>query len=433
MIGSLAAAVHRWRLHRRFLVTPAAAGGSPRRRRRRVLLVAAVAAALIVVPATSLAGSSPGRVRVRLVSSTPNRLTLAVSSVGRGERRQGRSRPAGGRLHWGGARAIGARWALAGLRSATAYEVEVRACRGARCGPWSASLRASTAAAGPAGAPPASGAGGLNCRVFPADNAWNENVSKLPVDPRSGAYVASIGADVDLHADFGSEAVYGIPYTVVGAEEPLVPIHFTAYGDQSDPGPYPIPRNAPVEQGSDRHVIVAQNGTCKLFELYDAQRDGAGWDAASGAVFDLRSDRLRPDGWTSADAAGLPIFAGLVRYDEVAGGRIDHALRFTVPRTQAGFIHPATHAASSSTDPDLPPMGLRLRLKAGFSLASFHGQALVILEALKTYGMIVADNGSSWYVSGASDPRFDDDDLDQLKTVPGSAFEAVQTGAIVGG
>jgi hypothetical protein len=210
----------------------------------------------------------------------------------------------------------------------------------------------------------------------------------------------------------------------------VVPIRFTAYGDQSDPGPYPIPPDAPVEQGSDRHVIVAQNGTCKVYELYDASRDGSGWDAESGAVFDLGSDRLRPDGWTSADAAGLPIFAGLVRYDEVAAGQIDHALRVTVPHTQAGFIHPATHFASSSSDPALPPMGLRLRLKASFPLAAFHGQALVILRALKTYGMIVADNGSSWFISGASDPGFVDHDLDQLKSVPGSAFEAVETGPI---
>jgi hypothetical protein len=403
------------------------------RPRRRALLAAA--AALIAVPAASIAGPgpSPGRARLRLVSAGRTSLTLTVSAVDHAERRQGRSRIAGGHRHWGGPHTVAARWVLSGLRPGIAYELEVRACRVARCGPWSASLSASTVSAGPTGIPPASGAGKLGCPVFPADNAWNENVSKLPVDPRSAAYVASIGAAIDLHADFGSEPAYGIPYTVVGAAQPLVPIHFTAYGDQSDPGPYPIPADAPVEQGSDRHVIVVQNGTCKLFELYDAQPDGAGWDAASGAVFDLRSDRLRPDGWTSADAAGLPIFAGLVRYDEVASGRIDHALRFTVPRTQAGFIHPATHAASSSTDPDLPPMGLRLRLKASFPLGSFHGQALVILRALKTYGMIVADNGSSWYISGASDPRFDDDDLDQLKAVPGSAFEAVRTGAIVGG
>jgi len=180
-------------------------------------------------------------------------------------------------------------------------------------------------------------------------------------------------------------------------------------------------------------VLVLQEGVCRLYELYDAQRAGAGWDAASGAMFDLRSNALRPNGWTSADAAGLPILPLLVRYDEVHAGRIDHALRLTVARTQAGFIHPATHYASSSRDPSLPPMGLRLRLRASFDLSHYHGESLVILRALKRYGLIVADNGSSWYLTGAPDPRWNDEDLEQLKRVPGAAFEAVRGGPILRG
>jgi hypothetical protein len=272
------------------------------------------------------------------------------------------------------------------------------------------------------------------CPVFPADNALNRDVSKAPVDPNSAKYIASIGPSVDLHADFGTNPGYGIPYRVVGSKQPKVPIHFTEYGDESNPGPYPVPSNAPVEgagEEGDRHVLVLQTGACKLYELYGAERSGKGWNAASGAVFNLRSNALRPEGWTSADAAGLPILPLLVRYPEVHTGRIDHALRVTVPRTQAGYIHPATHLASSSSDPSLPPMGLRLRLKASFSLAGYHGQALVILRALKRYGLIVADNGSPWYITGAPDPRWNDEDLDQLKRVPGSAFEAVRSGPLL--
>ena len=271
------------------------------------------------------------------------------------------------------------------------------------------------------------------CPVFPADNAWNQDVSSAPVDPRSDAYVASISRDGDrfLHADFGGNGQYGIPFKVVPSKQKKVPIRFNAYGDESDKGPYPIPRNAPVEKGSDRHVLVVQRGACKLYELYAARRSGRGWVAGSGAVFDLRSNALRPEGWTSADAAGLPILPGLARYDEVAAGAINHALRFTVSASQKGYIHPATHLASDSDDPNLPPMGLRLRLKAGFDVSGFHGQARVILDALKRYGMLVADNGTSWYITGGSDRRWNDEDLNQLKTVPGSAFEAVSTGDIM--
>jgi hypothetical protein len=280
------------------------------------------------------------------------------------------------------------------------------------------------------------------CRIFPADNSINRDISHAPLDPNSARYIASIGAGGHLHADFGSNLSYGIPYTTVGAAQPKVPIKFTAYGDQSDRGPYPIPPNAPVEgdlsptdsaESGDRHVLVLQRSSCKLYELYDAHRVSAGWEAGSGAVFNLRSNALRPNGWTSADAAGLPILPLLARYDDVRAGRITHALRMTVARTQQGFIHPATHAASNSSDPTLPPMGLRLRLKASFNTAPYHGEALVVLKALKRYGLIVADNGSSWYITGAPDRRWNDNDLDQLKTVPGAAFEAVRSGPILRG
>jgi len=272
------------------------------------------------------------------------------------------------------------------------------------------------------------------CPIFPANNALNQDISHAPVDPNSSNYIDAIGAAGHLHADFGTNPGYGIPYTVVGPHQPKVPITFSEFGEESNPGPYPVPANAPVEgagEEGDRHVLVLQKGTCKLYELYAARRSGAGWEAGSGAVFDLRSNALRPEGWTSADAAGLPIFPLLVRYPEVQAGRIDHALRLTVQSTQRGYIHPATHFASDSSDPNLPPMGLRLRLKASYSLAGYHGEALVVLRALKRYGLIVADNGSSWYITGAPDPRWNDEDLNQLKTVPGSAFQAVQSGPIL--
>jgi hypothetical protein len=287
-------------------------------------------------------------------------------------------------------------------------------------------LAAPAAAGGPS--PPRIG----GCRIFPRSNAWNEDVSKLPVSPRSAQYVAAIdaGANHFLHADFGGHGAYGIPFVVVPRTQRRVPVRFDAYGDESDPGPYPIPLRAPVEGGSDRHVIALQRGTCRLYELYDGRRSGRGWVAGSGAVWNLRSNRLRPRGWTSADAAGLPILPGLVRYDEIRRGAIRHAIRFTVERTQRGYVLPATHFASSSTDPSLPPMGLRLRLKASYDISRFHGEARVILVALKRYGMIVADNGTSWYLTGAADRRWDDADLDQLERVPGSAFEAVDTGPV---
>ena len=270
-----------------------------------------------------------------------------------------------------------------------------------------------------------------SCQIYPADNAWNRDISKDPVDPNSGNYIASIGASGHLHADFGGNGQYGIPYNVVSAGQALVPINITDYPDESDPGPYPIPADAKVENGSDAHVITLDQTSCILYELYAATKTALGWDAAQASKFDLKSNALRPDGWTSADAAGLPILPGLARYDEVAGGAVTHALRFTVAKSQAAYIHPATHYASSSTDANLPPMGLRLRLKVDFDLSGFTGESLVILQGLKKYGMIVADNGSNWYITGAADTRWNDDDLNQLKTVPGSAFEVVQSGTLI--
>lgn len=285
-------------------------------------------------------------------------------------------------------------------------------------------------AAGPA-AQAADGPTIAGCPLFPADNPWRRDVTADPVDPNSDAYVRSISSGGSfLHPDFGANTQYGIPYVIVPETQRKVPIKFTDYPDESDPGPYPVPRNAPVEAGSDRHVLVAQQSVCKLFELFNAQRTRRGWKASSGAVFDLRSNALRPDGWTSADAAGLPVLPGLVRYDEVKAGAIRHALRFTAPRTQRGYIHPATHFASSDTNPALPPMGLRLRLKASYDISGFSPDARVILVALRTHGMLVADNGGSWFISGATDSRWNDADLGQLKRVPGSAFEVVKSGPI---
>jgi hypothetical protein len=274
------------------------------------------------------------------------------------------------------------------------------------------------------------------CPVLPAGNPWNTSIATAPIHPRSSEIVSTIlanGGD-SLHPDFGENPDYGIPYVVVPATEPRVPISYDAYGDESDPGPFPIPQNAPIEGGAgasgDRHVIAVQQGTCELFELFAARISGGGWVAQSGARFDLRSNALRPLGWTSADAAGLPIFPGLVRYEEVANGEIRHAIRITMSRTQAGYILPATHFASNRTDSNLPPMGLRLRLAASYDVSRLTGQARVIAVAMQRYGVIVADNGSNWFFQGAPSPGWDDDDLNQLKSVPGSAFEVVDTGPV---
>lgn len=269
------------------------------------------------------------------------------------------------------------------------------------------------------------------CPMFPADNAWNQRVDTLAVHASSDAWVNSLGSSRNLHPDFGGP--YGVPFTVVSASQPGVPITFTAYGTESDPGPYPIPLNAPVEGGTssdgDRHVLVVQSGACKLFELYRAFPKSGGWNADSGAVFDLNSNALRPEGWTSADAAGLPITAGLVRFEDVADGALRHAVRFTAQCTQRAYVHPATHQAGKD-NPSCPPMGARFRLKASFDTSPYTGQTRIILEGLKRFGMIVADNGSNWFVTGSVDPRWNVEDLEQLKRVPGGAFEAVETGQL---
>jgi hypothetical protein len=228
-----------------------------------------------------------------------------------------------------------------------------------------------------------------------------------------------------LHPDFGSDPTYGIPWTSVPGAQPRVPMSFD-YADESDPGPYPFPRDAPVEAGGDRHVLVLDRDACRLYETFDSRYVGPGWRCGSGAIFDLRSNALRPDGWTSADAAGLPILPGLVRRDEATTGEIRHALRFTVERTQRAYVHPATHFASSRTDPDLPPMGLRVRLKATYDTGRFRGVSLAVLLALKRYGMFVADNGGDWFISGETNRAWDDADLEQMKSVPAAAFEVVR-------
>jgi hypothetical protein len=285
--------------------------------------------------------------------------------------------------------------------------------------------------------PPGPSVGG--CSVFPGTNAWNTDISGFALHARSRQIVdriLAVGGD-NLHPDFGENPDYGIPYVVVPPDQPMVPIELTEYADESDPGPYPVPLDAPVEGGAqsdgDRHVLVVQQGTCQLYELGVARRTAAGWTASVGARFDLNTGALRPLTWTSADAAGLPILPGLVRYDEVAAGAVRHAIRVTFSQTQRGFILPATHFASSRTDPDLPPMGMRLRLSAGFDIGSLTGQSRIIAQAMQRYGLIVADNGSNWFFQGAPNPGWDDDDLEQLKNIPGSAFEVVDTGPVLTG
>jgi hypothetical protein len=273
---------------------------------------------------------------------------------------------------------------------------------------------------------------------LPSQAAWNQDVSKAPVARDSVATIAYINANGGnfLHPDFGSPRPYGFPYTVVRARQRKLPVHYTAYGSESDRGPFPIPTGAPVEggQGSDgdRHVLVVDRSRCVLYELYRAFFKGGGgphWNADSGARWDLRSTALRPDAWTSADAAGLPIFPGLVRYEEAAAGELGHAIRVTFESTRNAWLHPASHCAGDTANPDAPPMGTRLRLRAGYGLGGFSGPARVIAEALKRYGMIVADNGSNWFFGGSSDRRWDDENLNQLKRIPGSAFQVVKSAA----
>jgi hypothetical protein len=277
------------------------------------------------------------------------------------------------------------------------------------------------------------------CTVFPANNPWNQRVDKLPVAANSATIVRSIGVSDGMHADFGS-GLYnggpiGIPYTTVGKGQKKVSVKF-GYASESDKGPYPIPKNAPIEggrsSGGDRHVIVVDRAACKLYELYAAYpvNGGASWRAGSGAIWSLRSNHLRPRSWTSADAAGLPILPGLARYPEVKSGVINHALRFTVSRTRNTYVYPARHQASSDSNPSLPPMGLRLRLKASFPVSSYPRQSRIVLRALQRYGMIVADNGSDWYVSGAPSKGWNNDDLHHLGAVTGGNFEVVDTSSL---
>jgi hypothetical protein len=287
----------------------------------------------------------------------------------------------------------------------------------------------SAACAMPAAASPLPGAPA--CPLFPRTNVWNKPVDRLPVAPNSRAIVHAIGADLHVHADFGSGTwnggPIGIPITVVGRTQRKSRVRFE-YASESDRGPYPIPDGVRIEGGrhsdGDRHALIVDRDSCRLYELFALYPR---WTAGSGAVWNLRSNRLRPAGWTSADAAGLPILPGLARYDEVRRGVIDHALRFTVSRTRRAYVYPARHFASTATDPSLPPMGLRLRLRANYPIARFPRQARIVLRALKRYGMIVSDNGSSWYVSGAPDPRWDNDQLHTLHRVKGSDFVVVDT------
>jgi hypothetical protein len=280
------------------------------------------------------------------------------------------------------------------------------------------------------------------CSILPPDNIWNTRVDGLPVAPHSAEYVAAIGAGATLHADFGSgvwppgsNSPIGIPFVTVPPDQPRVTITYTAYGPESDPGPFPIPPDAPVEGGpdssGDRHVIVLDRDECVVYELYAAYRQADGsWEARSGAEYDLTSNALRPDGWTSADAAGLPILPGLVTYDEVASGEITHAIRFTAPETRAEHVWPARHDASSRTGTGYPPMGQRFRLKADFDVSGYSPEIRVILTAMKEYGLILADNGSSWFISGAPDARWDNDVLHEWDDIPGAAFEAVDVSSL---
>ncbi|MDQ6665477.1 MAG: hypothetical protein M3Z23_13930 [Acidobacteriota bacterium] len=272
-----------------------------------------------------------------------------------------------------------------------------------------------------------------SCAIFPDTNVWNTAIDTIPVSSQSGAYVAAIGAGKPLHPDFGTHGS-GIPFVIVPGSQTKVRVDFD-YADESDNTLYPVPSDAPVEGGAsssgDRHVLMVDADSCILYELYSAYPNGDGtWKAGSGAIFDLQDNALRPARWTSADAAGLPVLPGLVRYDEVAAGEIRHALRFTAPRTQRAYVWPARHFASQLTDLQYPPMGQRFRLKADFDISGFPAEAQVVLVALKKYGMMLADNGSAWFVSGAPDDRWNDDTLHSLTLVKGSDFEAVEESAL---
>jgi hypothetical protein len=409
----------------------------------RTVLAAVLLALLLAAPADARRLEPVGKLRA---TALPGTIELTWKDRARGETRYVvRRRGTGGSA----ARRAGRRtrrlragrtgWTDRKVAPGVRYRYTVRPCRRGRCAKPRAVRVTAAAGAQPApsqggpGAPaPAPGSSPLvgGCPMFPADNAWNADISQATV---LDDYTDTFPAAMTLWPDFGGAGEYGIPYVTVPASQPGVPVAFEV-ADESEPGPYPIPLDAPVENGGDRHVLVVREGECKLYELYAAERSGAGWSAYSGAIFDLRSNALRPAGWTSADAAGLPILAGLARRDEVAAGAIRHALRVTVPRTSDAYIHPATHAAASGTGAD-PPMGLRLRLRADYPIAGFGPQARAVAQALKTYGALVADNSGGnpnrIYVSGARDLGWDDDDLAALKSIPASALQAVRTGPVI--
>ncbi|MBZ5620401.1 MAG: hypothetical protein LAQ69_17000 [Acidobacteriia bacterium] len=268
------------------------------------------------------------------------------------------------------------------------------------------------------------------CPLFPANNVWNTPVDTAPLDAHASAYLTSIGREKTLHPDFGRAATAGIPFNLVPGNQPMVPVQVG--GGESDTGPVPIPPNPLIEGAEDAHMLVVDQGACKLYELFAANRAAGGWSAGSAAHYDLRSNALRPAGWTSADAAGLPILPGLVRYEEVAAGEIRHALRFTAPKTTRAFIWPARHLASRSNDPNLPPMGLRVRLRADYDVSKFSKETQVILRALKKYGMILSDNGSPWFITGAPNPNWDPGRLtEEMRAVKGSDFEVVDVSSFM--
>ena len=317
----------------------------------------------------------------------------------------------------------------------TARSASTSASSASGSGAGSGSTGTGTGAGSGTAAPNTGSVAGIPA-IFPPDNPWNTDISSYPVHANSANFISSIGAATGLHPDFGSDPNGGIPFVVVDGTQPLVPITLGGGASESDPGPYPVPANAPIEGGvngtGDRHVLVVDNGNKKLYEMFSSFPDAmtGGWDCSSGAVFDLTSNNLRPLYWTSADAAGLPIFPGLVRFDEVASGAINHALRFTVVTTQHGFVSPARHWASSNTSANVPPMGLRLRLKATTNVAGLPPEVQVICKCLMKYGMLLADNGSNWFISGAPDPRWNDSNLHLINQVVGGDFEVVDTGPI---
>lgn len=401
--------------------------------------VAVLAAGIALAPTAIAAPAAPGKFRI--TGTATHSISLAWTDRAQNESRYEILKDGSTKLD---APRNSGSFVNSGLAAGTRHTYRVRACNSSGCSDYSPARTQATLLAPFLDPYPSLG----SCKVFPPftgaatapsaanQTAWNQDISKAPVDPRSSEYlkkIRSLGGNQYIHPDFGSNPDYGIPYVVVPGVQPKVPIPFTEYGDESDPGPYPIPPHAPVEAGSDRHVLVVDRGNCKLYEAGVAKYVGGvrnAWTAYGGALFNLnQAGPLRPDYWTSADAAGLPIFAGLVRFDEVASGHIDHAIRVTFDQTRRAFIHPATHYASDSCNVNLPPMGLRLRLRPSYDLSGFSGQALVVARALKHYGIINADNGSNWFITGATDSRWNDDNLNQLKSIPGGAFQVVKSAA----